>query len=119
MFAPPIKAPQAKTASLTTPTRAPKPPQRTPLRPGTGLSNRAMLRLLRYESQEAESFTGSTSVDHQRQEADRGRMARAEAASSASWDFSKVPLFPPDRLSQHQTPSPLVQRKLAIGQVND
>jgi hypothetical protein len=37
----------------------------------------------------------------------------------ATWDFSKIPVLPPDRAGPPQTASSLVQRKLAIGQVND
>src|SRR5215212_1929958 len=88
MFAPLIKAPKAKTASQTVPTRAPKPPQHMPLRPGAGLSNQATLRLLQSEAQRAESLTGSTSANHQTQEADRGRTASPKAARIAAWDFS-------------------------------
>jgi hypothetical protein len=46
MFAPPVKAPKAKTAPSVVPTRAPKRPQYMPSRPGVGLSNQAMLRYL-------------------------------------------------------------------------
>ena len=56
MFAPLLKAPNAKTASQTTPTRAPKPPQHMPLWPG--VSNQAMLP---YGPRRAESFTAGTS----------------------------------------------------------
>jgi len=61
----------------------------------------------------------STSPDHQTQEADRGRTAGAEAAPSASWDFSKIPVFAPDRPSGPEARSPLLQPKLIIGEVND
>src|SRR3954470_16735622 len=119
MFALPTKAPKAKTASQATLTRAPKPPQRTPLRPGAGLSNQALLRLLQSEAQRAESLTGSTSANHQTHEAGRGLTAGAEAAPSASWDFSKIPVFAPNRPSGPEARPPLLQPKLTVGEVND
>src|SRR6476469_982069 len=45
-----------------------------------------------------------------------------EAPRSISWNFNKIPLFPPDRASRSQL-SPLlpgfIQPKLVVGQVND
>jgi HEAT repeat protein len=38
---------------------------------------------------------------------------------SGSWDFSRIPAFAPNRPGQPKTPSPLIQPKLVIGQVND
>ena len=83
MFAPPIKAPQSKTALQTGPPR-----------------------LL---SGQAETPTASKSADPQKHEGGR----------RPSWDFSKIAVFGPDRPIQHQTPSPPIQPKLIIGQVND
>lgn len=40
-------------------------------------------------------------------------------APSPAWDFSKIPVFPPDRESPFQPLPPLVQPKLAIGPVDD
>jgi Domain of unknown function (DUF4157) len=111
MFAPPVKAPKAKTASHTVPTRAPKSPQNIFGRPGLGraermltlqrtIGNQAVLRLLA-------------------QEADLARIAGPEAVPSLARDVSKIPVFPPDRASRPQTSSPLIQPKLAIGEVND
>jgi outer membrane protein OmpA-like peptidoglycan-associated protein len=120
MFAPPIRALKAKTASRTVPTRAPKPPQDMPLRPGAGLSDQAMLRLLQSEAQRAESPSGCTAADHhQTREADRGRTASPKAARSTAWDFSKIPVLATERPNQPQTPSQLIQLKLAIGQINN
>src|SRR5262249_33820469 len=39
-----------------------------------------------------------------------------------SWDFSKMPLFPPDRVSQSRrssTQTGIIQRKLVVGQASD
>jgi hypothetical protein len=44
------------------------------------------------------------------------------SAPAMSWDFAKIPVFPPERPSTSHTPAPLpgfVQHKLAIGQVDD
>jgi hypothetical protein len=115
MFAPPVKAPQAKITQPTVLTSALKPPQHMLSRPGVGMSNQAMLRLV---SRRAENLARSAS-DDQKQDADPERMAVPETAPSLAWDFSKIPLFPPEGASRPQTSFPLVQPKLAIGQVND
>jgi hypothetical protein len=87
MFAPPIKAPKAKTASPAPPAHRSKP-----LQPPAAC---------------------------QPQAADPKREASPEGVRSASWDFSKIPLFAPNRPSRSEPPTPLLQRKLASGQVND
>ena len=58
MFAPPIKAPKAKTALPSIPTRAPQPPQHKFGSPAAGLSNQATLT---YEARSAESLAGRKS----------------------------------------------------------
>jgi hypothetical protein len=63
----------------------------------------------------------------QEQEADPASLTARPLTSDASWDFSKIPLHPPDRGSQPQLPSPLatpplpvvIQAKLVVGQAND
>jgi hypothetical protein len=116
MFAPPVKAPKAKTASPSVPTRAPQPPEhRLGSRVG-GMSNRAMLR---YRSQSAESLTSHKSGGLSQQEAQHALGTSLGAAPSKAWDFSKVPALAPDRTSQSQTSPPLVQLKLRVGQAND
>src|SRR5215204_2579566 len=87
MFAPPIKAPKAKTASPAPPAHRSKP-----LQPPAAC---------------------------QPQAADPKREASPEGVRSASWDLSKIPLFAPNRPSRSEPPPPLLQRKLAIGRVND
>jgi hypothetical protein len=119
MFAPLVKAPKAKTASQTTPTCAPKPPQPTPLWPGAGPSNQAVFRSLRFEAQQAERPAESTFANHQMQEADPERIASRQGVQGASWDFTKVSVFAPDLPSRSEPPTPLLQRKVAIGPVND
>ena len=41
-----------------------------------------------------------------------------ETSRGASWDFSKIPLFPPERQGSSPQPS-IIQRKLVVGQTND
>ena len=42
-----------------------------------------------------------------------------EGGRSLSWDFSTIPVFAPDRPTRHQTPHPVVQPKLVVGEVDD
>jgi hypothetical protein len=48
-------------------------------------------------------------VDHEHQAGDDNAMAR-ETPRPLSWDFAKIPLFPPDRANR---------RRLALGPVDD
>jgi hypothetical protein len=85
MFAPPVKAPKAKTAS-----------QAPPAHKSTPLQQR-----------------------HVQQAADSERIASPEGARGGSWDFSKIPLFAPNRPTGPEVPRPFIQPKLMIGRVND
>jgi Domain of unknown function (DUF4157) len=57
------------------------------------------------------------------QETDREDATSRAAPRRVAWDFSKVPIFPPNRPSGFQTPSspsvPIMQAKAAVGAVND
>jgi hypothetical protein len=64
---------------------------------------------LRLVSRRAEAPTSGKSDDPQAQEGER----------SLSWDFSKIPVFAPDRPTRHQTPHLFVQPKLVVGEVDD
>jgi hypothetical protein len=85
------------------------------------IGNQAMLRLLAHR---AGSLTWNESSDQHEQGAEG--LAR-KAAPLASWDFSKIPVFPPDQPNRPQAPSPLAQpplpgavhTKLVIGRVDD
>ncbi len=88
-----------------------------------GFGNQATLRLL---AQRAAGLTGyEPSGDHKR-EATSESMTALEAPR-VSWDFSKIPLFPPDRADGPQpsfppaaTPLPgVIQAKLVVAQVDD
>jgi hypothetical protein len=84
------------------------------------VGNQATLRLL---AQPGSSLTDG----HCEQEAVPASLTACEAAPNASWDFSSIPTFPPDRANQPQTRSLLsaprlpgvIQPKLVVGQAND
>jgi Domain of unknown function (DUF4157) len=122
MFALPVKAPKAKATAPAVGTCAPKLPQHMPRRPGVGVSNQAMLRLL---SQQAESLAGSKSEGQRDKKPGTERIAGLGAARGPTWDFSKIPLFPPDQVTRSQarpwtdTPPGIVQPKLVVGAAND
>jgi Domain of unknown function (DUF4157) len=99
MFGPPVKTTKVRTASDIAATRAKNTPGRMPWGPslvGAGqvsmlprtIGNQATLGLL---SQWARSPAQGE------QEADRMRTLAPKAAPGVSWDFSKAPVFPPDR----------------------
>ena len=119
MFAPLVNAPKAKTASQTTQTCAPKPLQRTASWAGAGLSNQAVRRLIRFEAQQAERLAKSTSANHQVHEAAPDRTRSRQRVQGAWWNFSQVPVFAPDLPSRSERPPPVLQRKVAIGPVDD
>lgn len=90
MFAPSTKAPQPKTASSAVPKGASEPPQHMPWRSGDrmaepmltvqrAIGNQAVLRLLRSESEQANSLTENTFSDYQMQEGSGGRTATSHA----------------------------------------
>jgi hypothetical protein len=51
--------------------------------------------------------------------ADPDRAGSRASGQSASWDSGKIPLFAPDQPSGPEARLPLLQPKLAVGQVND
>ena len=69
------------------------------------IGNQATLRLL---AQQTSRQQGSATENTMTGETSRG----------ASWDFSKIPLFPPKRQGSSPQPS-IIQRKLVVGQIND
>ena len=64
---------------------------------------------LRLSSRRAEASTSGKSDDPQAQEGVR----------RPSWDFSKIPVFAPDRPTRDQTPHPFIQPKLVVGEADD
>jgi GH24 family phage-related lysozyme (muramidase) len=88
------------------------------------IGNQATLRLLAQRT--ASLAADESSGDHKQELPPENTLAR-EAPRGVSWDFSKIPLYPPDRASRAQPSSPLdtaplpgaIQAKLVVGQVND
>lgn len=76
----------------------------------------------------ATNLTGSKSRADHEQEAEPANMTARWPTPSVSWDFSKIPIFPPDRANRPQVRTSLsappalesvIQAKLAVGEVND
>jgi hypothetical protein len=89
------------------------------------IGNQVSLRLM---AQRDSRLTGTKAGDDPEREVAALKSAEAqEAHRSASWDFSKIPISPPDRSNESQTPSTLparmmpaiIQRKLVVGEVTD
>jgi hypothetical protein len=133
MFAPKVPKPQTKEATNSTNISVRRQPTLAVDRPGHGtaeqllalqitIGNQATLRLL---SKHGFSPTGKKAGGDRKQEADPACLTAQEAEPSLSWDFSKIPLFPPNRPSGYQPVSSLIppslpgtiQPKLAVGLV--
>jgi hypothetical protein len=83
------------------------------------IGNQAMLRLLAQQTSRR-AVSNPPSDYEQGGVATENTMARETPRGSASWDFSRIPLFPPDRASRGSSPQPgIIQRKLVVGQAND
>lgn len=82
------------------------------------IGNQATLRLLgRQTSRPAVSNPPS---DYEQGAGATKNTMTEETSRGASWDFSKNPLFLPDRASRGSSPQPsIIQRKLVVGQPND
>ena len=134
MFASKVAKPQGKVAESSISRMA---PQRAsiPARPFGGsaieqalflqrtIGNQATLRLLaRQPSSSGESIPV---IDQEQKVSTETMMAQELLPRGPSWDFSKIPLFPPERadrvqpLSVRSAQPGLMQPKLAIGDVND
>jgi len=89
-----------------------------------GIGNQATLRLL---SQQARNLIENEPHGHNEHEADRASPSARGATPGVSWDFSKIPVFPPQRTRRPQALSPLdlaplpgvIQPKLAVGRFDD
>src|SRR5271166_3188006 len=131
MFAPKVAKVQTTTTASSTSKLA---PQRSTLatRPfgsaagmlQQSIGNQATLRLL---SQRGFSPTGKESRGNLGGEAEQANMTAREAPRGASWDFSKIPVFSPDRTNRRQASSSppqlplpgIIQPKLVVGRVDD
>jgi hypothetical protein len=135
MFAPPVAKVQTKAAASPTNRLAPQRSTLVPRRFGDGaveqvhvlqrsIGNQATLRLL---SQRARNLTENEPYRDNEQEADPASLTARAATPGVSWDFSKIPLFPPERASRSPAPPPFnvlrlpasLQPKLAVGRVDD
>jgi outer membrane protein OmpA-like peptidoglycan-associated protein len=90
--------------------------------PQQSIGNQAPLRL---RTQQGFSTT-TIKVGGDREEGADGASSTAQAATRGlSWDFSRIPIFPPERPNQVQSSFAqpvqpgIIQRKLVVGQVND
>jgi hypothetical protein len=119
MFAQKIAKPPTKTAD----SRA-RPHSILTAHRQSAIGNQAMLRLV---TQRARNLAENVPHNHNEQEADPKSSTVREAPRGVAWDFSKIPVFPPDQPDQPQPPFALprpslqsiIQPKLTIGQVND
>jgi hypothetical protein len=135
MFAAKVAKPQKKTIASSTNSLARQrsafvahPPSHDALEQAhilqRSIGNQATLRLL---AQRGFSPTeGKVGGDHE-QEAHTASPTVQAAKLGLSWDFSKIPIFPPERPNRPHAPSPIMARpltgvmqaKLAIGSVDD
>lgn len=77
----------------------------------------------------ATDFTGNEPEGHNGQDADPARSTARRAGAGVSWDFNRIPIFPPDQASEPEAPvSPgallqhvpiTLQAKLLVGAVDD
>ena len=91
-----------------------------------GIGNQATLRLM---AQRASDFTGNAPNDHNEQYSDPANSTARRAAAGVSWDFSRIPILPPDQANEHGAPvspralpqqAPItLQPKLLVGAVDD
>jgi hypothetical protein len=135
MFAPLVAKSQAKKPASSTNSLGLRSPL-APRRPGHSLAdqalilqrtigNQAVLRLM--AEQRATSLPGNEPLDYKEQGSDASSPTARKAAPGVSWDFSRVPIFPPDRAGQTEPPAPrrapplpgILQAKLAVGKVDD
>ena len=128
MFAPKIPKPQTKTAadwSSLVPRRSTLAAQRhSPAELAVFLErtigNQAMLRLL--ARQTSRPAVSNPSRDFEQEDGDTEKAMAQETSRGASWNFSKIQLFPRDQASRSRGSFPqpgIVQRKLVVGQASD
>src|SRR3954453_8899322 len=135
MFAPKIAKPQTKAAASPTNKLALQRP--TPMaRPfGGGAADQARMlqatignqATLRYLTQRLSNLPAKEPAERHEQEAVPENMTAREAPRGPSWDFSKIPVFSPERINQTRVQSPtaapslaaVIQPRLAMGPVND
>jgi hypothetical protein len=121
MFAPKVAKPQTKAAESPTGEPAPQrsvrgghrfgqdPVERALLLQST-IGNQAPLPLL---AQQTSSLTENRPDRDHEQEADPANATARGATPAVSWDFSKIPIFPPERLNERQAAPPQISRTRA------
>jgi hypothetical protein len=94
------------------------------------IGNQATLRL---RAQRAKNLTGHEPNGHNEPEAEPASLTSQRTGPGVSWDFSKIPVFPPGQPNRLATPSPpsryplsgiiqsklIVRSSLAVGEAND
>jgi hypothetical protein len=127
VFAPKVTKPQAQAAHNPRSSRAPQqstlpgsrfgydPVERALFLQRTIL-NQAMLRL--FARQKSRPAATNLPSDYEQEGAATENTMTRETSRGASWDFSKIPVFPPDRASQSRQAG-IIQPKLVVGQVKD
>jgi hypothetical protein len=126
MFAPKIPKPPTKTAasSLVRPRSRLAAQRHSPAEQAVFLQrtigNQATLRLL--ARQTSRPAVSNPPGDFEQEGGDTKNAMAPETSRGASWDFSKIPLFPRDQASRSRGSFPqpgIVQRKLVVGQASD
>jgi Domain of unknown function (DUF4157) len=136
MFAPKVAKAQTKAAANPRSTLVPQRPAPAGHRPGHGpveqalflqrtIGNQATLRLLARQTS-GPVVSNPPSKYEQEGGATEYTTAR-ETSRSASWDFSKIPIFSPDQPTRLRTPFPVtapplrnaIQTKLMVGRLDD
>jgi hypothetical protein len=77
---------------------------------------------LRYLTQRLSNLPAKGPAERHEHKAAPENMTAREAPRGASWDFSKIPLFPSDRTTRSQGSSPLpsiIQPKLVAAELDD
>jgi hypothetical protein len=77
---------------------------------------------LRYLTQRLSNLTANEPAGHNEQATDLASLTARGTRPGVSWDFSKIPLFPPELASRSQGSSPqpgIIQPKFVVGQAND
>ncbi len=88
------------------------------------IGNQATLRLL---AQRATTLTGNELHGQNGHQTDQASLNSRAAAPGVAWDYSKIPIFPPDRESQPEARSAfavpflpeVIQAKFSVGRVED
>src|SRR5712692_5576242 len=129
MFAPRVAKSQTKAAASPTNKLSPQRPALAARRFGDdavdrahvlqrSIGNRATLRLL---APRATSLAGNEPHDRNEQEVGPTSLTARGATPGVSWDFSKIPRYPPERGCRSQASSlpGIIQPKLVVGAIDD